>query len=44
MMGSSTGNPAKNLRKQAKMIKQNGPTICGKRMEKTTQEKKNSTT
>ena len=29
----------KNLRKQAKMVKQKDPGICGKRMEKTTQEK-----
>ena len=29
----------KNLRKQAKMVKQKDPGICGKRMEKTTREK-----
>ena len=29
----------KNLRKQAKMVKQKDPRICGKRMEKTTREK-----
>ena len=29
----------KNLPKQAKMVKQNDPRICGKRMEKTTREK-----
>ena len=29
----------KNLRKQAKMVKQKHPGICGKRMEKTTREK-----
>ena len=33
----------KNLRKQAKMVKQKDPEICGERMEKTTREK-NSTT
>ena len=29
----------KNLRKQAKMVKQKDPEICGKRMEKTTRQK-----
>ena len=39
-MGSSTGNPdKKNLRKQAKMVKQKDPEICGKRMQKTAREK-----
>ena len=38
-MGSSTINPDKNLRKQAKIVKQKDPRICGKRMEKTTREK-----
>ena len=38
-MGSLTGNPKKNLRKQAQMVKQKDPGICGKRMEKTTCEK-----
>ena len=34
----------RNLRKQAKMVKQKDPGICGKGMEKTTREKNNSTT
>ena len=38
-MGNSTGNADKNLRKQAKIVKQKDPGICGHRMEKTTREK-----
>ena len=40
-MGSPTVNPdKKNLRKQAKIVKQKDHRICRKRMEKTTREKK----
>ena len=39
-MGNSTGKPdKKNLRKQAKMVKQKDPGIYGNRMQNTTREK-----